>query len=98
MSPGSSSTHSTDDHAKINCYDRLRSRARNLLIDLGDRADQFRFLIRDRDRDRKFTTAFDAVFASTDIAIIPTPVRARRANAIAERFIGTLRREASTTS
>jgi transposase InsO family protein len=46
-----------------------------------------------RDRDSKFTTAFDAVFAGADIRIIPTPVRAPRANAIAERFIGTLRRE-----
>jgi putative transposase len=46
-----------------------------------------------RDRDSKFTAAFDAVFARADIAIIGTPVRAPRANAIAERFIGTLRRE-----
>ena len=37
--------------------------------------------------------AFDAVFAGADIAILRTPVRAPRANAIAERFIGTLRRE-----
>jgi putative transposase len=69
----------------------VTQQARNLLIDLGDRADQFRFLI--RDRDSKFTAAFDAVFAGADIAILRCPVRTPRANAIAERFIGTLRRE-----
>jgi putative transposase len=46
-----------------------------------------------RDRDRKFTAALDAVFTADDIQIIRTPIRAPRANAIAERFIGTLRRE-----
>ena len=60
-------------------------------MDLGDRAEQSRFLI--RDRDSKFTAAFDAVVAGTDIRILRTPVRAPRVNAIAERFIGTLRHE-----
>jgi putative transposase len=60
-------------------------------MDLGEHADRFRFLI--RDRDSKFTAAFDAVFTGADIRIIRTPIRAPRANAIAERFIGTLRRE-----
>jgi transposase InsO family protein len=41
----------------------------------------------------KFTAAFDAVFVGAGIPIIRTPVRAPRANVIAERFIGTLRRE-----
>src|SRR5207342_202403 len=69
----------------------VTQQARNLLMDLEEQAGRFRFLI--RDRDSKFTAAFDAVFTGADIRMIRTPVRAPRANAIAERFIGTLRRE-----
>jgi hypothetical protein len=69
----------------------VAQQARNLLMDLGDRAAQFKFLI--RDRDNKVTDVFDAVFASEGIRILRTPVLAPRANAIAERWIGTLRRE-----
>jgi putative transposase len=69
----------------------VAQQARNLLMQLEDRIGQFKFLI--RDRDAKFTDAFDAIFASDGIRILPTPMQAPRANAIAERWIGTIRRE-----
>ena len=65
--------------------------ARNLLMDLGERAGHFRFLI--RDRDSKFTSAFDEVFVGNGMRTIKAPVRSPRANSFAERYVGTLRRE-----
>jgi transposase InsO family protein len=46
-----------------------------------------------RDRDSKFTAAFDAVFTSVGVRVIRCPVRAPMANAFAERWVGTARRE-----
>jgi putative transposase len=68
----------------------VAQQARNLLMG-DDRADRFRFLV--RDLDTKFTVAFDAVFAAEAIKVLMTPVRAPRANADAERWVGTVRRE-----
>ena len=65
--------------------------ARNLLMDLCERAGRIKFLI--RDRDSKFTEAFDEVLAGNGTRVIQTPVRSPRANSYAERFVGTLRRE-----
>jgi hypothetical protein len=60
-------------------------------MNLEDHADGLKFLI--RDQDARFTTAFDAVFTAAGVRIIKTPVQAPRANAIAERWIGSARRE-----
>jgi putative transposase len=69
----------------------LTQPARNLLMDLDDAHRRFGLLI--RDRDSKFTAAFDAAFTAIDIQIVKSPVRAPRANAIPECFVGTVRRE-----
>ncbi|WP_158854658.1 integrase core domain-containing protein [Saccharothrix deserti] len=67
--------------------------ARNLPMDLDDRADSFRFLI--RDRAGQFTTSFDAVLAGAGIQVVKTPPRCPQANCYAERFVGTIGREAT---
>jgi transposase InsO family protein len=65
--------------------------ARNLLIDLGERAEQFKVLI--RDRAGQFTNAFDTVLADAGITVCKIPPRSPRANAYAERFVLTARTE-----
>jgi putative transposase len=65
--------------------------ARSLAGDLEEAGHRFRHLI--RDRDAKFTAAFDAVFASIGIDIVLTAPQAPRMNAFAERWIGSVRRE-----
>jgi putative transposase len=69
----------------------VTQQARNVLMNLEGQAHSLKFLI--RDRDTKSTAAFEAVFTAIRVRIIKTPVQAPRANAIAERWIASARRE-----
>ena len=69
----------------------VAQQARELLMDMGEQADRFHLLI--RDRDAKFTAAFDSVFTADGIRVVRTPVRAPKANAYAERWVRTVRTE-----
>ncbi|WP_235015064.1 DDE-type integrase/transposase/recombinase, partial [Parafrankia sp. Ea1.12] len=66
---------------------------RNLLLDLGDRTADFQVLV--RDRAGQFTASFDAVLADAGITTVRIPPRTPRANAYAERFVRTVRTEAT---
>lgn len=64
---------------------------RNLVMDLGDRVTQFRFLV--RDRAGQFTASFDAVLTDMGIQVVRIPPRCSQENCFAERFVRTIRAE-----
>jgi transposase InsO family protein len=69
----------------------VTQQARHISWELQDGAPPMRFLI--RDRDAKFTAAFDTIFAAEGVTIIRTPYQAPKANAFAERWIRSVREE-----
>jgi putative transposase len=68
--------------------DWVTQQARNLMVELDEASRNVKFLI--RDRDAKFTRAFDDVFTGAGIRVLRSPPRA---NAFAERWVGTVRHE-----
>jgi putative transposase len=69
----------------------VAQQARNLAVTLDEEATAVRFLI--RDRDSKFTRAFDDIWRAVGTEVLRTPIQAPNANAVAERWVGTVRRE-----
>ena len=69
----------------------VAQQARNLAVTLAEETTTVRFLL--RDRDSTFTRAFDDLWRAVGAEVIRTPVQAPNANAVAERWVGTVRRE-----
>jgi len=69
----------------------VAQQARQLIWEFEETESSFRCLI--RDNDKKYTKAFDTVFESSNIHIIPTPIKAPNANAYTERWVRTVRQE-----
>jgi putative transposase len=89
MEVGSRYVHSRDHREPGRAL--TAQQIRDLPMDLGDRAAGFRFLV--RDRAGQFTSAFDAVLAGAGIEVVKIPSRCPKANAYAERFVLTARKE-----